>query len=75
MFMGKIANEFNIKREAHPDLSDETVALLLVAEKLDVIANKASVLDPDQLTQLKDKMDEIATTVHGVGQMVGNLHQ
>ena len=75
MFMGKIANEFNIKREAHPDLSDETVALLLVAEKLDVIANKASILDPDQLTQLKDKMDEIATTVHGVGKMVENLHQ
>lgn len=75
MFMGKIANEFNIKREAYPDLSDETVALLLVAEKLDVIANKASILDPDQLTVLKDKMDEIATTVHGVGQMVGNLHQ
>lgn len=75
MFMGKIVNEFNIKREAHPDLSDETVALLLVAEKLDVIANKASVLDPDQLTQLKDKMDEIATAVYGVGQMVGNLRQ
>lgn len=73
--MGKIANEFNMKREAHPDLSDETVALLLVAEKLDVIANKASVLDPDQLTQLKDKMGEIATTVHGVGKMVENLRQ
>lgn len=73
--MGKIAKEFNIKREAHPDLSDETVALLLVAEKLDVIANKASVLDPDQMAQLKDKMEKIATTVHGVGQMVENLHQ
>ena len=73
--MGKIANEFNIKREAHPDLSDETVALLLVAEKLDVIANKASILDPDQLKALKDKMGEIATAVYGVGQMVGNLHQ
>lgn len=75
MFMGKIANEFNIMREAHPDLSDETVALLLVADKLDVIANKASILDPDQLTQLKDKMNEIATTVHGVGKMVENLRQ
>lgn len=73
--MGKIANEFNIKREAHPDLSDETVALLLVAEKLDVIANKAIILDPDQLTGLKDKMGEIVTTVHGVGQMVENLRK
>lgn len=68
--MGKIVNDFNIKREAHPDLSAETVALLLVAEKLDVIANKATVWDPEQFVELKEKMDGIATALHGVGQMV-----
>ena len=75
MFMGKITNEFNIKREAHTDLSDETVALLLVAEKLDIIANKASILDPDQLVLLTKKMDEIATSLHGVGKMVDKSQQ
>ena len=70
MIMGKIVNDFNIKREAHPDLSDETVALLLVAEKLDVIANKATVWDPKQFAELKEKMDGIATALHGVGEMV-----
>lgn len=73
--MEKIVNDFNIKREAHPDLSDETVALLLVAEKLDVIANKASILDPDQLVLLTKKMDEIATSLHGVGEMVDKSQQ
>ena len=68
--MEKIVNDFNIKREAHPDLSDETVALLLVAEKLDVIANKASILDPEQLVILTKKMDGIATALHGMGEMV-----
>ena len=75
MFMGKIANEFNIKREAHPDLSDETVALLLVAEKLDVIANKATVWDPEQFAELKEKMQEIAISLHGVGEMVDKSQQ
>ena len=73
--MEKIVNDFNIKREAHPDLSDETVALLLVAEKLDVIANKASILDPDQLMLLTKKMNEIATSLHGVGEMVDKSQQ
>lgn len=75
MIMGKIVNDFNIKREAHPDLSDETVALLLVAEKLDVIANKATVWDPEQFVELKEKMDGIATALHGVGQMVEKSQQ
>lgn len=73
--MGKIVNEFNIKREAHPDLSDETVALILVAEKLDVIANKASILDPEQFVELKKKMQEIALSLHGVGKMVDKSQQ
>lgn len=73
--MEKIVKEYNVMREDLKDLSDETAALLLVAKKLDVIANKASILDPDQLKDLKDKMDEITTTVHGVGQMVEKSQQ
>ena len=72
--MDKIVNRFNdLKKQVN--VSDETVALILVAEKLDVIANKATVLDPDQLKDLKDKMDEIATSLHGVGQMVEKSQQ
>ena len=72
--MDKIVNRFNdLKKQVK--VSDETVALILVAEKLDVIANKATVLDPDQLKDLKDKMDEIATSLHGVGQMVEKSQQ
>lgn len=72
--MDKIVNRFNdLKKQVK--VSDETVALILVAEKLDVIANKATVLDPDQLKDLKDKMDEIATSLHGVGQMVDKSQQ
>lgn len=73
--MEKIVKEYNVMREDLKDLSDETAALLLVAKKLDVIANKASILDPDQLKDLKDKMDGIATAVHGVGEMVDKSQQ
>ena len=62
-------------REDLKGLSDETVALLMVAKKLDVIANKASILDPDQLVLLTKKMDEIATSLHGVGEMVEKSQQ
>lgn len=73
--MEKIMSKFNTRREDYPGLSDETVALLMIAERLDVIANKASVLDPKQLDILKEKMDEITGSVHGVGEMVRNSQQ
>lgn len=73
--MEKIVKEYNVMREDLKRLSDETVALLLVAKKLDVIANKASILDPEQLEELTDKMNEISLSLHGVGQMVENLRQ
>lgn len=68
--MEKIVKEYKVMREDLKDLSDETAALLLVAKKLDVIANKASILDPEQLVILTEKMDGIATALHGVGEMV-----
>lgn len=73
--MEKIVKEYNVMREDLKGLSDETVALLMVAKKLDVIANKASILDPDQLVLLTKKMDEIATSLHGVGEMVDKSQQ
>lgn len=73
--MEKIVKEYNVMREDLKDLSDETAALLLVAKKLDVIANKASILDPEQFVELKKKMQEIALSLHGVGQMVENSQQ
>lgn len=73
--MEKIVKEYNVMREDLKRLSDETVALLLVAKKLDVIANKASILDPEQLEKLTDKMNEISLSLRGVGQMVENLRQ
>lgn len=68
--MEKIVKEYKVMREDLKDLSDETAALLLVAKKLDVIASKASILDPEQLVILTEKMDGIATALHGVGEMV-----
>ena len=73
--MEKIVNEYNVMREDLKDLSDETAALLLVAKKLDVIANKASILDTKQFAELKEKMKEIALSLHGVGQMVEKSQQ
>ena len=72
--MDKIVNRFNdLKKQVK--VSDETVALILVAEKLDVIANKASILDPEQFVELKKKMQEIALSLHGVGKMVDKSQQ
>lgn len=73
--MEKIVKEYNVMREDLKGLSDETAALLLVAKKLDVIANKASILDPEQLVILTEKMDGIATALHGVGEMVEKSQQ
>lgn len=73
--MKQVVKDFNAMREDLKGLSDETVALLMVAKKLDVIANKASILDPDQLVLLTKKMDEIATSLHGVGEMVDKSQQ
>lgn len=73
--MEKIVKEYNVMREDLKGLSDETAALLLVAKKLDVIANKASILDPEQFVELKKKMQEIALSLHGVGQMVEKSQQ
>ena len=73
--MEKIVKEYNVMREDLKGLSDETAALLLVAKKLDVIANKASILDSEQFVELKKKMQEIALSLHGVGQMVENSQQ
>ena len=60
-------------------VSDETAALVLVAEELSkltkAVNEKVMLLDGEQLKALRDGMKEIATTVHGVGQMVENLHQ
>lgn len=71
--MDKILNQFNIAREELTGLSDETIALLLVAKKLDVIAGKASVLDGEQMGMLKDKLVDITGAVFGVGQMVEKI--
>ena len=73
--MEKVIKDFNVMREDLKGLSDETVALLLVAKKLDVIANKPSILDPDQLTLLTGRMEEIAISLHGVGEMVEKSQQ
>lgn len=73
--MEKIVKEYNVMREDLKGLSDETAALLLVAKKLDVIANKASILDTKQFTELKEKMQEIAISLHGVGEMVEKSQQ
>lgn len=73
--MEKIVKEYNVMREDLKDLSDETAALLLVAKKLDVIANKATVWDPEQFVELKEKMQEIALSLHGVGEMVDKSQQ
>lgn len=73
--MEKIVKEYNVMREDLKGLSDEAAALLLVAKKLDVIANKASILDPEQFVELKKKMQEIALSLHGVGQMVEKSQQ
>lgn len=60
-------------------VSDETAALVLVAEELSkltkAVNEKVVLLDGVQLATLRDGMEKIATTVHGVGQMVENLHQ
>lgn len=60
-------------------VSDETVALVLVAEELSkltkAVNEKVMSLDGEQVAILRDGMKKIATTVHGVGQMVEKSQQ
>ena len=59
--------------------SDETVALVLVAEELSkltkAVNEKVMPLDGEQVAILRDGMEEIVTAVHGVGQMVEKSQQ
>lgn len=68
--MGKIIDEFSRLRAEYPKLSDETVALLLIAEKLTYIKDSAVVLDSQQFQEIKEQIGKIGIAVHGVGQMV-----
>ena len=68
--MDKIVNRFNdLKKQVK--VSDETVALLVVAEKLQLLVEKVTALDGEQVGILKKGLDGIAKSVHGVGGVIG----
>ena len=67
--MDKIVNRFNdLKKQVK--VSDETVALLVVAEKLQLLVEKVTVLDGEQVGILKKGLDGIAESVQGVGGVI-----
>lgn len=67
--MDKIVNRFNdLKKQVK--VSDETVALLVVAEKLQLLVEKVTALDGEQVGILKKGLDGIAESVQGVGGVI-----
>lgn len=53
--------------------SDVAVALVMVAEQLQVMNGRVVCLDGEQVGAIKQGLEGIAEALAGVGQMVGNL--
>lgn len=53
--------------------SDVAVALVMVAEQLQIMNGRVVCLDGEQVGAIKKGLEGIAVALAGVGQMVGNL--
>ena len=53
--------------------SDVAVALVMVAEQLEIMNGRVVCLDGEQMGDIKKGLQGIAEALAGVGQMVGNL--
>lgn len=71
--MADIVKRFDGMKKELPNLSDETLALLVIAELLNDIKNNAVVWEPKQFCKLMEKMDNLSIAVHGEGQMIEKM--
>lgn len=53
--------------------SDVAVALVMVAEQLEIMNGRVVCLDGKQMGDIKKGLEGIAVALAGIGQMVGNL--
>lgn len=59
--------------------SDTAVAMVLLADEVakltEAVRNKVTIFDGEQVGMIRESFSEIATTLHGVGQMVEKSQQ
>lgn len=69
----KIAQHYKDLKKELGGASDTAVALVMIAEQLQIMNGRAVCLDGEQMGIVKKGLEGIAGALAGVGQMVGNL--
>ena len=69
----KIAQHYKDLKKELGGASDTSVALVMIAEQLQIMNGRVVCLDGEQMGAIKQGLEGIANALAGVGQMVGNL--